>query len=321
MNPSLFRCALLVLVISTVAVSASAQCNPPKSAGVVICAPTPGATVAYPATVDLAATPASGASITNFIFYDNNTKIWEGSNGQRQDSITNGNTYNGTHNFVVNAWDTDGNFYQAKVTAYVTGEGYPPCAIPKNPGINFCAPPPNAIYSVSIPDDASAKGQSAITNLSLYLNGKFVTSTNGCCMGALVTVAKQGVPNTLAMKATDSTGHHYSASKTVTATYTYGLMGCAKTTCYPGISPVVPQNDAYVGNTFNIDMYVAYNPKPITAMKAYIDNTLVASSTNATLQQEVKNAPDGTHILTVQAWDDEGTEYRIQENININVHE
>ena len=310
-----------VLVVFAIPASVFAQCNPPKSPGVIICAPTPGASVAYPAYVDIAATPASGASITNFIFYDNNTKIFESAKGQRQVTIVNGNTYNGTHNFVVNAWDTDGNFYQAKVTAKVTGEGYPPCAIPTTPGINFCDPPPNSIYSVSIPDSASAKGQTAITNLSLYLNGKFVTSTNGCCFGALVTVAKQGVPNTLTMKATDSSGHHYVANKTVTATYTYGLESCAKTTCYPGINPIAPISDAYVANTFNIDASVGFNPKPITGMKAYIDNTLVASSSNATLQQEVRNAPDGTHILTIQAWDDEGTEYRIQENININVHE
>ena len=321
MTACLLPCLLATLVVFGVVRDVSAQCNYPKSPGVVICAPTPGATAVYPAFVDIAATPASGAKMTNFILYDNNSKIYESSMGQRQVSVSNGSTYNGTHEFVVNAWDTDGNFYQTKVTAYVTGEGYPGCSIPKTPGINFCDPPANAIYGVSIPDFASSKGQTAITNLSLYLNEKFVTSTNGCCFGALVTVAKQGVPNTLTMKATDSTGHHYTANKTVTATYTYGLYSCAKTTCVPGISPVAPLNDGYVGNTFNLDMYVADNPKPITAMKAYVDNTLVASSNGASLQQEVQDAPDGTHILTVQAWDDEGTEYRIQQNININVHE
>jgi hypothetical protein len=68
-------------------------------------------------------------------------------------------------------------------------------------------------------------------------------------------------------------------------------------------------------------MQIIGNPKPITAMKAYIDNSVVATSSNATLQQEISDAPNGTHILTVQGWDDAGTEYRIQENININVVE
>jgi hypothetical protein len=33
----------------------------------------------------------------------------------------------------------------------------------------------------------------------------------------------------------------------------------------------------------------------------------------------VENAPNETHILTLQAWDAEGVMYRIQYNININV--
>jgi hypothetical protein len=67
-------------------------------------------------------------------------------------------------------------------------------------------------------------------------------------------------------------------------------------------------------------MQVMNNPNPITAMKAYLDNSLVATSSNGTLQSEV-TGPDGTHILTVQAWDDKGIEYRIQQDVNINVHQ
>jgi hypothetical protein len=39
------------------------------------------------------------------------------------------------------------------------------------------------------------------------------------------------------------------------------------------------------------------------------------------LQQEITDAPNGTHILPVQGWDTDGIEYLIQENININVSE
>jgi hypothetical protein len=68
-------------------------------------------------------------------------------------------------------------------------------------------------------------------------------------------------------------------------------------------------------------MQVMNNKNPIVEMKAYLDNTVVATSTNGSLQAEVSDAPDGTHILTVQAWDDKGLEYRIQQDVNINVHE
>jgi len=52
-----------------------------------------------------------------------------------------------------------------------------------------------------------------------------------------------------------------------------------------------------------------------------IDGTLVATSSNANLQHEIANAPNGTHILTIQGLDDQGTAYFLQQNININVTE
>jgi len=61
------------------------------------------------------------------------------------------------------------------------------------------------------------------------------------------------------------------------------------------------------------------NPRPITTMKAYIDNTLVATANGPTMTSPVENAPNGTHILTFQAWDTGGVMYRIQYNINLNV--
>jgi hypothetical protein len=61
------------------------------------------------------------------------------------------------------------------------------------------------------------------------------------------------------------------------------------------------------------------NPNPITTIKAYIDNTVVAQSNGPTMSTTVQNAPSGTHIFTLQAWDTKGTLYRVQYNININV--
>ena len=50
-------------------------------------------------------------------------------------------------------------------------------------------------------------------------------------------------------------------------------------------------------------------------MKAYVDNAVVATSNGPTMISPVENAPNGTHILTLQAWDTEGVVYRIQYNI------
>jgi len=128
------------------------------------------------------------------------------------------------------------------------------------------------------------------------------------------------VNNTLKVIATDSSGNHYSATKTLNATYTYGHYGCVNT-CVPGINVTAPLAESYVNNTFNLNAQILDNPKPITSMVAYLDNAQVASSSGPTLQAEISGAPAGTHILTIQGWDDTGIEYLYQENININVHE
>jgi hypothetical protein len=37
------------------------------------------------------------------------------------------------------------------------------------------------------------------------------------------------------------------------------------------------------------------------------------------MMSTVENAPNGTHLLILQAWDTTGVFYRVQYNININV--
>lgn len=320
MKSTLQRLVLTFAAMLSLAATGWSQCNNPSSPGVVICTPTNGSTVAYVEDIAVRSTPASGASITEFIIYDNNVKKYTGGKGQTGIDMYDASIFNGKHNVVVNAWDTDGHFYQAKTTFTVTGNGYAPCAPPSTPGVLICNPPAGNVYSTYLTVGASATGQSAITNMTFYLNGKSVYSqASGAYVGFAVQLAKQNTNNTLMVKATDNSGHTYTSSKTLNAAYTYGQYSCFYT-CTPGINIVAPQDEAYVGNTFNINMQIVDNPKPITGMKAYIDNTVVATSSNANLQQEITGAPNGTHILTVQGWDTDGTEYRIQENININVH-
>jgi len=178
---------------------------------------------------------------------------------------------------------------------------------------------------VNAPVDASATGTSPIKSISFYVNGvlaqKVINSVpNGNSWGA-VQLPKQGVAYTVKASATDSSGHTYSATKSVTGKYTYSTYGCAPkgTQCFPGINVISPQDEAYVGSRFNVNAQILLPPKPITGMKAYLDNTVVATSSNATLQHEITTSLDGTHILTIQGWDDDGIEYRVQQNININV--
>lgn len=319
--------ALPLLAVSFLANAAWSQCNNPKSPGVVICTPTNGSTVVAPE-ISIRSTPAQGASITEVILYDNNKNIWQGYPGMTGVDLYDGGIYNGYHNFVVNAWDTEGHLYQARTDVTVTGLTFAPCSMPTSPGINFCAPTPGAILPTGPEVSAAATGQSAIKTINFYINGALAQSVtnsvpqgNSFGVGVGVQLPKQGVAYTVKATATDSSGHSYSATKIITGKYTYGMYGCAPkgNQCFPGINVIQPQNEAYVGSTFNLNAQILDNPKPITGMRAYIDNTLYATSTNGNLQHEITSAPNGTHILTIQGWDNDGIEYRIQEDINVNV--
>lgn len=307
------------------------QCNNPSSPAAVICIPTNGSTVVYIPEISIRSTPAQGASITRFKLYDNGVTVYEGSPGQTGVDLSDGAIYDGFHRFVVHAWDSEGHLYAATTSVTITGLGFGLCAVPTSPGINFCHPPTSGvILPVNMPVDASATGTSPIKSISFYVNGVLaqtvtnsVPSGNSWGVGTAVQLPKQGVAYTVTASATDSSGHTYSASKTLTGKYTYSAYGCAPkgSQCFPGINVISPGDEAYVGSTFNIDAQILLNPKPITAMKAYLDGTVVATSSNGTLQQEVSTSLVGTHILTIQGWDDTGIEYRVQQNININVHE
>ena len=320
---SLFLVATLSLtLVSTIT---AAECSAPSSPGVRICSPTPNANVAYEPTVDFNSTPAFGAEILKFSVYDNNRKTFEGSPGQTGAALTDASIKNGKHTVVINAWDSSGKLYQASVSFNVVGLGYNTnCATPPSPGINFCAPPTTGVvlptnYWIS----ATARGQSRITNIRVYLDNKAqFTFPNVPNLSTTLDTGTQG-NHKVTFVAWDSRGNSYSSSKIIKSTYTYGFLDCppkGNDPCKPGFDgSTIPQANAYVGNSFSIDVSIDQPPHQVTTMKAYIDNTVVATSNGPTMTSTVQNAPSGTHILTLQAWDTSGRLYRIQYNININV--
>ena len=89
-------------------------------------------------------------------------------------------------------------------------------------------------------------------------------------------------------------------------------------TCTPGVVIQAPYDEQYVSGSFLIDASVQNNPNPITSMKAYVGNTLVASSSGPTIYQHV-NAANGTHVLRIDASDAKGRLYRSMINVNVNV--
>jgi hypothetical protein len=320
---SLLLVTLFLLFFSPIL--ANAECASPDNPGVRICSPTANAAVVYIPSIDFNTTPDFGTSIVKFSVYDNNRKTWEDSSGLTGETLIDATTKNGLHTVVVNAWDSSGKLYQGRVSFRVTGDGFPFfCAAPSAPGINFCEPPASATLSTRYSVSATAKSNSSIAAMRLYVDGQAEdTQSHVSQFNSTASVHTQG-DHRISIVAWDNSGHVFRNTRTLHSAYTYGYFDCppkGNDPCTPGFSPdgIAPQQDSYVGSSFTIMANILQNPRPITTMKAYIDDAIVATSAGPTMASRLENAPNGTHILTLQAWDTQGVMYRIQYNININV--
>jgi hypothetical protein len=316
--PHLFLLTLALTV--TAQTFGQGECSPPAQPGIRICTPTPNSTVVYVPLIAVNTTPDS-APIYKFIIYDNDVNIFEGVPYQTGINLFDAGMRNGPHRVVVNAWDTTGRLFQARVNFNEIGQGYPIfCNAPASPGINFCVPPANSVQSLGVPVSATATGYTKITAIQAYLDGQLQNFEEG--NNYLSTSVSPSAPgeHTVMMVAWDSTGHRFWSSKKVLTSYDY--LNCppkGNAPCIAGFVINAPFEEAYVDSSFPVQATIENNPLPITKMVLYIDSTQVADSNGPTMSQSISNTPSGTHILTFQAWDTAGHLYRVQQNININV--
>ena len=274
--PFLFQITLLFFCLPLPWRTAPLRLNP----GVRICSPSSNATVVFVPAIAFNSTPAFGAEIVKFIMYDNDHDEVDGFPGQTGETVIDGDIKNGLHRITINAWDTAGNLYQNSVSFTVVGNGFPTfCDPPETPGIDFCAPPADAVLGVDYPVSATAKGNSAIAAIRLYVDGKSqVTQTQAMQpdpsqLSTLASVSSQG-DHQIAFVAWDTTGHVFNATRKIHSTYTYSAVDCppkGNNPCSPGFDTVLtPEPDSYVGNSFTIQNQILNNPSPITTIKAYM---------------------------------------------------
>ena len=308
---TLFRLSA-TLAFAACATLASATCTPPAKAGAVICFPTTNATVVFPMNIEGAATGENGLPITKMILYSNNVKLLEKDNSDTIYLVMDENDYfNQSYNLVLNAWDSGGNLLQYSANVTQVG-GYYPCTHPAS-GINFCSPP-NGSYQPNSFLQLAAYASSDVTSMNTWQNGKFLFSSNGN-----VTAANMGSA-TVSNAWQSFTVKAYKGSRalyTATSRYKpyYGCPGLV-TGCAIYIQIQQPSNYQDLNSPFTVQAQAVQNPKPITSMKVYLDNTVVATSTGATIVSTV-TAAAGTHLLTVQAWDTTGTLYKTQQTVNV----
>ena len=158
-------------------------------------------------------------------------KIYQGPPGETGTFLVDGSIKNGLNKIVINAWDTEGNLFQGRVNFTVVGDAFPPCAVPTTPGVNFCGPPAGVELGVRYSVYVAAKGNSKITAMKLYVDGKqqegtFTDFYGDPSFSTPISVSKQG-DHKVTFNAWDFGGHVFSFSRIIRSTYTRGYEECA----------------------------------------------------------------------------------------------
>lgn len=311
---------LAMLILSCgFAVTAHATCNPPSKPGAVLCFPSTNSNPTSPVYFEGAATGENDLPITKMILYADNVKEHEVDN---YDTFTWTWTwpghadpleYNGMHRLVLNAWDSQGHLFQ--YSEYITeiDGAIPQCAKPQS-GFNVCAPTKGTYYPVS-GIEIVLTGASNIVNYNVYLNGQFAFNSSGPNLYAITgTGLATDKPVVVTMVGQDSNNKSY--TQTVSVYQYWASEVCGRNGCEPGIFDIEPLDNAVVATTFTASADVQYNTAQITAMKVYLDNTVVLTSTGPSIRGSITGSP-GTHLLTFQAWDTTGALYKYQETVNV----
>lgn len=215
------------------------------------------------------------------IYVDNNS-VYLTSSNQIDTSIA---MAVGTHNVVVQAWDSSGAVFKSAETI----------AVANTPSATVTVTSPTNNASVSSPFQvvASASVSNPVTAMQIYLDNQLYVTVQGSTLNVPVQAAKG--THSLVVQAWDSTGATYKNSETISV---------SSATSGTTITATSPTNNATVASPFNVTAS-ASGSNPITAMQIYLDSQLVTTVQAASLNTSV-SAGAGTHSLVIQAWDSTG---------------
>ncbi len=258
-------------------------------AGVTISSPAPGSTSTSP--VHFVASASSSAPISSMQIYVDNVSVFM-TNSSSLDTLVTMSA--GSHNVVVQAWDSTGAVFKAPETISVTAAAG---------AVAVSSPANNATVSSPFQVSASASAPNPITAMQIYLDNQLVFSASAASLNTEIT-AVAGT-HLLVVQAWDSTGAVYKSSENINVTTPTGTVAVSS-----------PANNASVTSPFQVAAS-ASGPNPITAMQIYLDNQLLFTANAASLNTQV-NAGLGSHLLVVQAWDSTGAVVKQSLTVNIN---
>lgn len=307
--------ALFALTISALFTAGTAfACTPPSQPGAVLCYPTANASVVPILNIEGAA-KGNNSSIVAMTLYADNQKIYSVSNVDSFVYQDYSYWLKGSHHLVLNAWDSAGNLFQASATFSIEisiNTNFSTCTTPAT-GVNLCEPVSNTYY----PESSApffATGNTSIVTMKGYINGQNrISDENGNSFQGGFGGDPSPSPMTFVANGWDSKGDVSTAKATGVLLYYDGA--CPKN-CDPGITIQAPAAVTDQTSPFSLNATVQQPQATITEMKAYLDNTQVATSAGPTILSNVTATP-GTHLLTVQAWDSTGNLYKSEVTVNV----
>lgn len=168
-------------------------------AGVTISSPAPGSTSASP--VHFVASASSSAPITAMRIYVDNVSVFLTSSNSFDTSVP---LSTGSHNIVVQAWDSSGAILKAPETINVSVA---------SGAVAVSSPANNATVSSPFQVVASASAPLPIVAMIAYLDSQIVVNVQAASINASVSAASG--PHALVVQAWDSSGTVYKQASTV----------------------------------------------------------------------------------------------------------
>lgn len=177
--------------------------------GVTVCSPANGISIASP--VRFTAAAKSTLPITAMRIYIDNVSAYSTSAANLDTSLA---VASGTHNVVVQAWDSSGAVFKASPITLTVTQGSPGTCSAVNVGVTVCSPSPGATVSSPVRVTAAAKSTAGpITAMRIYVDNVSRFDTKASSLDTTIALATGA--HSIVVQAWDSTGAVFKTPLTI----------------------------------------------------------------------------------------------------------
>jgi len=256
---------------------------------VTITSPAAGATLSSP--VQVVANGTSPVGVAAMQIYADHNLVYTVNGSSINTSVP---LSAGSHNLVVKLWDNNGNPTSQSVAI----------TVPTAASVSISSP--TAGQSVGSPVHVVAGGTSpaGVAAMQIYADDQLVYTVNSSSIDTMLPLSTGS--HDLVIKMWDNNGNPTSKSVSVNVTAT------------AGVTLTSPRTGATVGSPVQVvaSATTTNSSDPIGAMRIYVDDSSVYSTSGASINTAVTMS-SGTHHIVVVAWDQVGASWTKDAMVNV----